>query len=357
MIIKPVTHFLSILLLLFSFNVSAQNIIARIDTGYANIKQIEVNAGFCRVEIGAISENGRVEFFGEISSEKKPKVNHHSPYQFKHQVYGNTLKVWLQGRHRGSGFSESRLMFKVPPQTNIRVRNNSGSIYAFGLSGDYAKLETRSGSIKAQYINAKIAQFRSFSGYIKVENLNSQEVSFNSHSGSFRLTDAKAGHIQAKNHQGSQRWINVRAQIEASCHQSTIRVIGGKGKVMLNSHQGTLRVYDYVGEVYARNYSGSIRLKNVHGRMDLQANSGSIIGEGVLLMNQSRLQSSSGYIKMKLKNELNKLDYDLRSSSGSVKIGDDRYGKKYVVRNGNKTLVRANSSSGNMFFGKYDEEK
>jgi len=356
MIFKPVTHSLSILLLLFSFKVSAQNIIARIDTGYANIKHIEVEAAFCRVEIGAISENGRVEFFGEINSEKKPK-RVYSPYKFRHEVYGNRLKVWLQGRHRGSGINESRLMFKIPPQTSIKVRNSSGSIYAFGLSGNYAKLETRSGAIKAQYINAKFAQFKSFTGNIKVENLNSQEVSFNSHSGYFKLIDAKANRINAKSHQGSQRWINVRAELEASGHQSTIRVIGGKGKIKLKSHQGTLRVYDYVGEVYAHNYSGAIRLKNVHGKMDLQANSGSIIGEGVLFISQSRLQSSSGYIKMKLKNKLNKLDYDLRSSSGSVKIGEDRYGKKYIQRNGNKTLVRATSTSGNMFFGKYEEEK
>jgi len=356
MIFKPVTHYLSILLFLFSTQVSAQNIIARIDTGYANIKQIEVDAAFCRVEIGAISENGRVEFFGEISTEKKTK-RVHSPYTFRHKVYGNKLKVWLEGRHRGSSINESRLMFKIPPQTNVKVRSSSGSIYAFGLSGDYTKLETRGGAIKAQYVNAKFAQFKSFSGNIKVENLNSQEVNFNSHSGYFKLIDAKANQINAKNHQGSQRWINVRASLDASCHQSTIRVIGGKGKLRLHSHQGTLRIYDYVGEVYARNYVGTIRLKNVHGTMDLQANSGSIIGEGVLFVNQSRLQSSSGYIKMKLKNKLNKLDYDLRSNSGSIKIGEDRHGKKYVNRNGNKTFVRAMSSSGNLFFGKYEEEK
>ena len=355
MIFKPVTHYLTLLLVLFTFNLSAQNIIARVDTSFANIKHIEVRADFCKVDIGAISENGRVEFFGEISSEKK-QYSRHSPYKFRYVVMGNKLKVWLEG-HKRSGLREKRIMFKVPPQTNVSVRNRSGSIYAFGLRGDFTKLETRNGSIKAQYINSRLAEFKSFSGSIKVENLNSAEVKFNSHSGSFKLTDAKVKKVIAKGHSGSQRWINVEGTIDVANHSSTIRVIGGKGNTRLKTHTGSIRVYDYVGNVYARNYTGPIRLKNVHGTFDLNCNSGPIIGEGVLFMNKSKLHSSHSYIKMKLKNELNKINYDLKSNHGSIRIGEDRFGKKCMLNRGGNIFVKATSGSGNMFFEKYEQEK
>lgn len=357
MIRKPVTYYLSVLFVLLGFNLSAQNIIARIDTSYANIKKVEVSAGFCRVEIGAISENGRVEFFGEISTDRKPNKITRSPYRFRHKIQGNLLKVWLEGKSRGSNLSESRLMFKVPPQTDIDVVSRSGKIYAFGLSGGYTNLKTHNGSIKAQYINSKVARFKSHSGDIKVENLNAEQVYFKSHSGYFKLTEAKAKKIEASNHMGGQRWTNIVAKLNASTHLSTIRVIKGKGEVRLKSHTGTLRVYDYVGMVNAQNFAGSIRLKNVHGKMNLQTNAGSIIGEGVLLINQSSLQTAAGYIKLKLKNELNKLDYDLRTGSGSVRIGENKHGKKYVTRNGNSTFLKAMSRSGSLSFGKYEEEK
>lgn len=355
MLLKPVTHYLILFLILFTSHLSAQNIIARVDTSFANIKYVDVRANFCQVDIGAISENGRVEFFGEISSEKK-QYSKRSPYKFRYFVSGNRLKVWIEG-HKRSGLREKRLMFKVPPQTNVTVRNKAGSIYAFGLRGNYTKLETRTGSIKAQYINSRIAEFKSFTGYIKVENLNSSEVKFYSHSGSLKLTDAKVKKVTANGHSGSQRWINVVGNIEAANHMSTIRVIGGKGNTKLKSHSGTIRIYDYVGNVYARNYSGAIRLKNAHGAFDLNSNSGSIIGEGVLFTNKSQLHSSHSSIKMKLKNELNKINYNLQSNHGSIRIGQDRFAKKCVLNRGGNIFVKATSGHGSLFFDKYEEEK
>ena len=43
------------LLTFYSFSTQAQNIMAQVDTSYTGIKNLEVKARFCKVEIGAVS--------------------------------------------------------------------------------------------------------------------------------------------------------------------------------------------------------------------------------------------------------------------------------------------------------------
>lgn len=341
---------------LYSFAGFAQHTITQIDTSYANIKKVEIKGGFCRVEVGAIANDGKVSFFGEISSGKKIKNN--LVYRFKHVVTGNVLKVWLEGSTiRKSFISQSRLMFKVPPKTSVVVNNRSGSIYAFGLRGDLAYLQTRSGSIRGEYIGASRIHLGSRSGSIRVESLVSDQIDIKNFSGETRITDVDAKIITGNSHSGSQRWLNIKGKLVSETHSATIRVIGGKGKVDLKNHIGTIRVYDFVGKVQARNSSGYLRLKNVHGALNLSTLSGSIVGDGILFMGASNLSSSSGYIKISMKNDPDKIGFDLRANSSDIKINEYNYGKRATLRKNNPIMVNAATQSGSQRYEEYEEEK
>ena len=353
------------LLTFYSFSSQAQgNVVAQVDTSYTGIKNVEIKARFCRVEVGAVNNTDKVSFFGEISGNQR-----RGNYKFMHEKVGNTLKVWVEGK---SGFnigisitSKSKMMFKVPKGTSVVVENTSGSVFGTGLSGAITHLAANSGSVKAQNINSpKVyvkassgsvsaeningsdVDFKTSSGSLKAENINGKRVDFKTSSGGLRVENVNGQTVTALSSSGGQRWTNVGGEFTTRASSGGIRIQGIKGNANVRTSSGTIRIANITGDLKAKANSGGIRLNNVKGALSLEATSGSIAGEDILLTGNSNFQSSSGGIKMGLKNDLKKLDFDLKAGSGSLRIGSERSGKRFVLKNGNSIVVKGISRSG-----------
>lgn len=340
----------------YSFSSQAQgSVVAQIDTSYAGIKNVEIKARFCRVEIGAVDNTDKVSFFGEITGNYSKGA-----YKFMHQKVGNTLKVWLDGKSFKIGFSiisKSKLMFKIPKGTNVVVQNTSGSVYGVGLNGAITHLAANSGSIKAANINSPKVYIKTSSGSIKTENISGKNIEFKSSSGSIRAENVSGQTLIAQSSSGGQRWANITAEFTTQANSGGIRVTGVKGNTSLRTSSGSIKVSNLAGNLKAKASSGGVLLKNVQGALNVRASSGSIKGDEILLTGNSDFESRSGGIRMKLKNDLKKLDFDLRASSGSLRIGGQRSGKRFVLRNGNRILVTGISRSGSQRYVSFDEGK
>lgn len=343
------------LLTVYSFSSQAQgNIIAQVDTSYTGIKNIEVRARFCRVEVGAVSNTNKVEFFGEISGNQEQ-----GHYKFMHQKTGNTLKVWIDGSSFKligiSAINRSRLMFKVPKGTNIVVENGSGSVKGVGLNGAITHLKANSGSVRGENIKSPKVYLRTSSGSVRGENIAGETVEIETSSGGIKLENVSGKIVKARSSSGGQRWANVTGEFITRANSGGIRVDGVKGNAELRTSSGTIRVANIEGHLKAKANSGGIRLNNVKGSLSLMSGSGSISGERVLLTGSSDFQSSSGGIRMKLKNDLKKLDFDLKAGSGGLRIGGQRSGKRFILRNGNNIVVKGISRSGSQKYISFNE--
>lgn len=332
----------------YSFSSQAQgNIVAQVDTSYAGIKNVEIRARFCRVEIGAVSNTDKVSFFGDITGNYSK-----NDYKFKHEKVGNTLKVWLEGNRSikiNIGFSvnsKSRLMFKIPKGTNVVVQNTSGSVYGVGLNGAITHLSTNSGSVKGANINSPKVYIKTSSGSIRAENVAGNNVEFKSSSGSIKVENVSGKTIVAQSSSGGQRWANVTGEFITQANSGGIRVAGAKGNTSLRTSSGSIRVANLQGNLKARASSGGLRLNNVQGALSLRSSSGGIKGEGILLTGSSDFESRSGGIRMNFKNDFNTLDFDLRAGSGSLRVAGERSGKRFLNKQGNKILITGISRSG-----------
>ena len=335
------------LLTFYSFTSQAQNIIAQVDTSYTGIKNLEVKARFCRVEVGAVSNTDKVAFFGEITG------NHgRGKYKFRHEKVGNTLKVWLEGKSsfsigiNVSVINRSRLLFKIPRGVNVVVENGSGSVRGYSLNGAITHLSAGSGSVKAENINSSKVYMKAGSGSVKGENIGGETLNFKTGSGSLRVENLSGKTITARTGSGGQRWSNVNGAFTTQAGSGGIKIDGNNGNVDVRTGSGTIRVANVKGNVKAKAGSGGIRLSNVQGMLHLTTRSGGISGDGILLTGNSEFQSSSGGIRIKLKNNLNQLDFDLKAGSGSLRVGRERSGKRLVLKNGNGILVTGTSRSG-----------
>jgi DUF4097 and DUF4098 domain-containing protein YvlB len=330
----------------YSFSSQAQgNIVAQVDTSYTGIKNVEIKARFCRVEIGAVSNTDKVSFFGDITGNYRK-----NSYEFKHEKVGNTLKVWLEGkaslRIGFSVVSKSRLMFKIPKGTNVVVQNTSGSVYGVGLNGAITHLAANSGSVKGANLNSPKVYLKTNSGSIKAENVAGNNVEFKSSSGSIRVENVSGKTIVAQSSSGGQRWANVTGEFTTQANSGGIRVAGVKGNTNLRTSSGSIRVANLQGNLKARASSGGVRLNNIQGALSLRSSSGGIKGEGILLTGSSDFESRSGGIRMNFKNDFNTLDFDLRAGSGSLRVAGERSGKRFLNKQGNKILITGISRSG-----------
>ncbi|OJJ20182.1 hypothetical protein BKI52_17060 [marine bacterium AO1-C] len=337
----------------YSFSAQAQNIMAQVDTSYTGIKNLEVRARFCRVEVGAVSNTDKVEFFGEITGNQGV-----GKYKFMHQKEGNTLKVWLEGK---SSFSiginiinRSRLMFKIPRGVNVVVENGSGSVRGYGLNGSITHLSAGSGSVKAENINSPKVYMKTGSGSMSGENIGGQDVEFKTGSGGLKIENVSGKTVTARTSSGSQRWANVNGEFATQAGSGGIKIDGIKGNLNVRTGSGTIRVANVKGNVKAKAGSGGIRLNNIQGMLSLTTRSGGISGDGVLLTGNSDFQSGSGGIRMKLKNDLKKLDFDLKAGSGGLRVGGERSGKRLVLRNGNGILITGTSRSGSQRYVSFE---
>jgi lia operon protein LiaG len=200
---------------------------------------------------------------------------------------GNSLKIWVTSNSR-NGWSwnnntSAKLELKLPNGVDLLLTNSSGSVKVENLqNGDY-EIGASSGSLEINKIVGDLVA--------------------NTSSGSIELGDVK-GRTSVKSTSGSLRISQITGDLN---YKST------SGSVAISNIASA--------EIKGQSTSGSQRLTNVSGGINLSSSSGSINGSGVSLERNSYFESTSGGINLTVLNDLEKLQFDAKTTSGGIKIG------------------------------------
>lgn len=270
--------------------------------GYAGMTALEVEAETFAVEVRPTGGR-RVE----MQVENAP-----NSYTVYHSAEGDTVRVWVERTfslfsrpHRG------RLVFLVPADIDLSVDTSTGEIYATGLTGGEVAVETSTGSILVEEFGDG-ASVRSTTGSIDIRRCEGV-YTVRSTTGRIALTSVE-GDLEVASSTGSQRYEQI------------------------------------VGDIDARSTTGRIELSDTEGRLRLRTSTGRQIGTDVLLTGDSAFDSTTGDIEMDLANDVDSLEFDLSSTTGSLRVGSDRSQRELFLSGTGYTITGSTSTGSQHYF-------
>jgi hypothetical protein len=233
--------------------------------------------------------------------------------QVLHETRGSTLRVYVKrppGLISTAGLTTPALIFEVPVSTAVQVENSSGSVSVAGLDTEKVLIESSSGRCEVADVRAGL-EITSSSGSQDIQNADGDKV-LRASSGKISVRDA-GGDIRAGTSSGSQTYAGIAGSIDAEAS------------------------------------SGSISVTDQQGSLELRASSGSLRGATVTVTGASSFTTSSGSIDFDFTNDFGDFSFDLRSSSGTIRVGGTR-AKGRVVMGTGPIRLQGTSSSGSQSY-------
>lgn len=232
------------------------------------------------------------------------QLDENTQYNFKYEIQGNTVKIWLERNNSWNFFSSdsnSLLKFYVPSKLDIKLTTASGDGAIEGIHANKITIDTSSGDFDLDNINASITADSS-SGYFILNRVE----------GDLQIASA-SGNLQLNN-----------------C----------RGKLQLSSISGNIKLVDAAPKVSITSVSGDIYMSAVSGVQLAETVSGSIQGLSIHPTEQSVLNSISGNIDVSLEKNPEIYRIEASSISGSLNINPEYKGSQF--------LIRCSSTSGNI---------
>ena len=268
------------------------------DFEYTDISDLVVEAGTFDVEIDA----------GRGDSVEMTIDNYPDNYTVYHSVNGSTVRVWIERQnslfqrpHRG------RLRFVVPTEIDLEVDNSTGDVEMRGIVSDRIAISTSTGDVEID--DAKIDG----------------------------AVDTTTGGISID---------SVIGDLTVSATTGRVELSEIEGDVSVRTSTGSQNLRDIVGDLTIRATTGGVRLDDIEGRLTIRTSTGNITGEDVLLTGDSTFKASTGRIEIDLENRVENLEFDLTSTTGSLRAGDDRSQRRLFL-GGTGIRVEGETSTGN----------
>jgi len=270
-----------------------QDILAEADFSLKDVKSLEVEGGFCNVELkgssgSSLTMNARIE--GNDNPDK---------YEIVYRVDNGRIKVWIERPNSSWRNIKGWMKFDVPKHIDVKIDNSSGNIQAEDLESNEIYLEASSGNITAENLKG-LLNLKCSSGNITLEGQDGRTTARAS-SGNLRIEEV-TGDLNAHASSGNITISDIRGDIEADCS------------------------------------SGNIRLSDTEGRLTIGTSSGNIRGEGILLTGDSRFKASSGGVTIELKNSKEDLSFDLDTGSGNLYAAGSSADDKLILKRGPITI-------------------
>ncbi len=324
-----------------TIDTGAQKItIDQIEKNFDNIATIDVKGSFCKVEVDSHNSSSII-FKGEIRSNKE-----RDDIKIKYKVNGNTLEVWIDKPTSLSGSFGGNFNFLVPSNTNINIKNSSGSIDVKNIGQSTVSLVASSGSITANNINSNIKATTS-SGSIKAKDITGSVDAISS-SGSHMIENI-GENVKSTLSSGSIKISQVKGNVKSTSSSGSQYISGVEAGVESAASSGSIKIENITGDVYSKTSSGSIKLNNINGALSLLSSSGSQYGTGITLTGDSSFKCSSGSIKMELTNKSEELSFNLMASSGGLNAKGTSGKKKLIIDRGS-IHINGISSSGSQSY-------
>ena len=267
------------------------------DFEYDGIREIEVVAGTFSVDVqGVRGRNTSLEVRNESDN-----------YRVLHTRSGDQLEIWVERKfsflsrsHRGE------IVLLVPVDTDLRVRTSTGSVDIRNITSDRLSVDTTTGRVTLEEISAS--------------------MSVDTSTGAVEVLDS-AGRFDIKSTTGR------------------IELLRATGDVVAESSTGRHSYEDLIGDLRVRSTTGRIEIDGMQGTLDLRTSTGGQDGRGIVLTGDSSFESSTGRIRMDFVGSIEQLEFDLRSTTGSLRVGREE-SQRQLYLGGTGFTIRGKSSTG-----------
>jgi hypothetical protein len=284
--------------------VAAQNVLVNTTKKYNNIKQIEVESGWLDVSYqGGEGTEVSVEAYLESNIADQDIV---------FVTLGDVLKVsYKRSGEKYNWNSKNKGYLKItgPKSMQVNVRGSSGEINLTNLVNEHTVLQLTSGTVTAAQIK-----------------------------GNLTLT-ATSGTLIAS---------DIDGDLNARLTSGNTSLDGIKGAVDYASTSGNFTAKNIGGFLNVQLTSGNAKLENVKELGTMKITSGNLTAVNAGIGPKTQFNGTSGNFTLQTPSDLGAFNYNLRATSGNLRVGNTIKEKTLDINNNAPNTVRGNITSGNM---------
>jgi lia operon protein LiaG len=274
------------------------------------------------------------------------------------KVFEGVRKIELEGGSLDIEYKGNDNMTKVSVSAFLESNQYDQDI-VFVVVGDVLKISHRRND------SFKINSYLKTNGFIKVNGPTQIELIARSGSGKGYFENIKSEKINLAVGSGIIEGKKLTGDLSATAGSGTIKIseligdlsckIGsgdgtiqqtsGKTKAVVSS--GSIKIKDS-NLVHVTLSSGSGKLENIKEIGEITLSSGHLKATNSGLGGETKLTASSGSITIQSPSNLDQFNYNMRASSGNIKIGDRNAGKDLRIKNGDFPEINGTVSSGSI---------
>jgi hypothetical protein len=294
----------ALLLLASTTWANAQNVVVNTTKKYPNITQIEVESGWLDVSyVGGSSTEVAVEAY---------LTSNVSDQDIVFVTVGDVLKISYKngtGKYNWNSKNKGYIKITGPVALALQVRGTSGEISIQNLESKLTTLQLTSGNVAATQIK-----------------------------GDLTLT-ATSGNLLANSIDG-----NVKARLTSG----NTTIDGVQGTVDYGSTSGNFTAKNIGSQLDVQLTSGNAKLENVKELGSMRITSGNMTAGNSGLGPKTQFNGTSGNFTVQTPTNLNAFNYELRATSGNIRVGNTTKEKSLDINNNATTTVKGNITSGNI---------
>lgn len=294
----------ALLLLASTTWATAQNVVVNTTKTYSNITQIEVESGWLDVSyVGGSSSEVAVEAY---------LASNVTDQDIVFVTVGDVLKISYKygtGKYNWNSKNKGYIKITGPEVLDLQINGTSGNISIQTLTSKLTTLQLTSGNVAAAQIK-----------------------------GDLTLT-ATSGSLQAK---------EIAGDVNARLTSGNTTLEGIKGAVDYGSTSGNFSAKNIGGMLDVQLTSGNAKLENVKELGTMRITSGNMTAVNAGLGSKTQFNGTSGNFTVQTPSNLGDFNYALKSTSGSLRVGNTSKEKSLDINNNAATTVRGNITSGNI---------
>ncbi len=290
------------LLLVGSLSAYAQDVLVDVTKNYSNISKIEVEGGWLDVKYeGGSSSDVEVVAYLESRDDNQDIV---------FVTVGDVLKIKFEKKKNNYSWKNNKkgyINITGPKDMDLNVRNSSGQLFVSNVASEETSLKVTSGKVTAENIDGDLT-IGATSGKLTINGVNGDVVA-----------GVTSGNATVNQVSGSVEYKATSGSIDAAD-------VGGKLSVSLTS--------------------GNARLENIGELGRLKFTSGTVKAENAGLGPDTSFSGTSGAFRITTPTKLTDFNYNLKASSGTVKVGGSSTNKQLKIDNGSGSWIEGSISSG-----------
>ncbi len=279
-------------------------LVQSIDQEFSGISSLDIESAFLDVTYTGDPNKQEVHLVGSLESSRNGN------YSIEYRVDDDKLIIEVERRGIGTGKNRGYLNLTGPELMNLDLEAGSGNVVINKVSSGAFEFDGGSGNVELNNISAPLIELELSSGKIQASNL--------------------VGNVDLEISSGNATISKLEGNINA---------VGSSGKFMFS---------EINGKVNSSLNSGNGELNKVQEIGKLKISSGNYTVKDSSLGATTRFEGSSGNFDVQTSSNLQDFNFDLKSSSGNIVVGESSSSGSLKINNGSPYTVSGVVSSGNI---------